>query len=91
VLYGVSLLMPAIAFTILVRAIIAEQLRHSAGAHSKLREAFGSDSKGNISLALYAAGIVAAFFERHVAWALFATVAIIWLVPDRRVTKVIRD
>jgi len=91
VLYGVSLLMPAIAFTILVRSIIAEQLAHSGGKHSKLRDAFGSDLKGNISIALYAAGIAAGFFERHVAWALFATVAIIWLVPDRRVTKVLRD
>jgi len=91
VLYGVSLLMPAIAFTILVRSIIAEQLRHSGGRHSKLREAFGSDLKGNTSIALYAAGIAVAFFERHVAWALFAAVAIIWLVPDRRVTKALRD
>jgi uncharacterized membrane protein len=91
VLYGVSLLMPAIAFTILVRAIIAEQLRHSGGTHSRLRDAFGSDLKGNISMALYAIGIAVAFVELHVAWALFATVAIIWLVPDRRVTKVLRD
>src|SRR5690349_9046799 len=41
VLYGASLLMPAIAFTILVRTIIAEQLSHSGGRHSKLRDAFG--------------------------------------------------
>jgi uncharacterized membrane protein len=91
VLYGISLLLPAIAFTILVRSIIAEQLRHSGGAHSKLRDAFGSDSKGNISIALYIAGIVAAFFERHVAWAFFAAVAVIWLVPDRRVTKALKN
>jgi len=91
VLYGVSLLMPAIAFTILVRSIIAEQLRHSGGAHSKLREAFGSDFKGNISLVLYLAGIAAAFFERHLAWAFFAAVALIWLVPDRRVTRTLKS
>ena len=91
VLYGVSLLLPAIAFTILVRSIIAEQLRHSGGTQSKLRDAFGADWKGNISIALYIAGILAAFFERHVAWALFAAVAIIWLVPDQRVTKALRD
>jgi uncharacterized membrane protein len=87
VLYGVSLLLPAIAFTILVRAIIAEQLSHSGGTQSRLRDAFGRDTKGNISIALYAAGIGAAFVERHIAWAFFATVAIIWLVPDRRVTR----
>lgn len=91
VVYGFSLLLPAIAFTILVRAIIAEQLAHSEGKHSKLREAFGKDSKGNISIALYTAGIAAAFFERHLAWALFATVALIWLVPDRRVTRAMKQ
>jgi uncharacterized membrane protein len=89
-LYGVSLLMPAIAYTILVRAIIAEQLHHSGGKHSKLRDAVGGDMKGYLSMALYVAGIIAAFFERHVAWALFATVAIIWLIPDRRVTRTLR-
>jgi hypothetical protein len=83
--------LPAIAFTILVRSIIAEQLRHSGGTHSTLRQAFGSDFKGNISMALYAAGIAVAFFERHLAWALFATVAVIWLVPDRRVTRALRN
>jgi uncharacterized membrane protein len=91
VVYGVSLLTPAIAFTILVRAIISEQLRHSGGTESRLRDAFGADMKGNISIALYVAGIAAAFFERHLAWALFATVAIIWLVPDRRVTRTLKD
>jgi uncharacterized membrane protein len=90
VLYGVSLLMPAIAYTILVRSIIAEQLVHSGGKHSKLRDVVGSDAKGYLSLALYLAGIGAAFIERHVAWALFAAVAVIWLIPDRRVTRTFR-
>ena len=91
VLYGFSLLLPSIAFTMLVRSIIAEQLRHSGGMQSRLRDAFGADLKGNISIALYVAGIVAAFFERHLAWAFFAIVAIIWLVPDRRVTRTLQS
>ncbi len=91
VLYGLSLPMPAIGFSILVRSIIAEQWQHSEGKYSKLRDAVGGDFKGNISIALYMAGIVAAFFERHLAWMSFATVAVIWLVPDRRVTKALRD
>jgi uncharacterized membrane protein len=91
VLYGLSLLMPAIAFTILVRAIINEQLSYSGGTQSRLRDAFGADMKGNISIALYVTGTAAAFFERHLAWVLFATVAIIWLVPDRRVTRTLKS
>lgn len=87
VLYGVSLLMPAIAYTILVRSIIAEQLSHSGGKHSRLRDVVGNDAKGYLSLALYLAGIASAFFSNYLAWVFFAIVAIIWLVPDRRVSK----
>jgi len=91
VLYGVSLLMPAIGYTILVKSIIAEQLNHSDGKYSKLRDVVGNDAKGYLSLVLYLAGIGAAFIERHVAWAFFAAVAIIWLVPDRRVTRALKN
>ena len=91
VLYGVSLLMPAIAYAILVRSIIAEQLGHSGGKQSKLRDAVGNDAKGSLSLALYLSGIGAAFFSNYLAWLFFATVAIIWLIPDRRVTRALRD
>lgn len=90
VLYGVSLLMPAIAYTILVKSIIAEQLGHSGGKDSKLRDAVGNDAKGRLSLALYLAGIGAAFFSNYLAWLFFAAVAIIWLIPDRRVTRALR-
>ncbi|TAK14488.1 MAG: DUF1211 domain-containing protein [Acidobacteria bacterium] len=91
VLYGISLLMPAIAYTILVRAIIAEQLARSGGKRSTLRDVVGSDAKGYWSLALYLAGIGAAFFSNHLAWLFFAIVAVIWLIPDRRVTRALRD
>jgi uncharacterized membrane protein len=86
-IYGISLLMPAIAYTILVRSIIAEQLQHSGGSHSRLRDVIGNDTKGYVSLGMYVAGTAIAILSVRVAWAFFALVAIIWLVPDRRVTR----
>ena len=86
-LYGVSLLMAAIAYTILVRAIIAEQLHHSGGKHSKLRELIGIDKKGLVSIALYITGGALAFVNAWLAYLLFAIVAVIWLVPDRRISR----
>ena len=84
-IYGVVLLCAAMAYTILVRVII-----HAQGAHSKLKQAVGSDMKGFISLAFYAAGIATALFWRHeVAWGFYALVAMIWLVPDKRIERVI--
>jgi uncharacterized membrane protein len=85
--YGISLLMPAIAYTLLVRSIIAEQLSRSGGLHSRLRDVVGKDVKGYVSLGAYLAGISVASFNVRLAWAFFALVAIIWLVPDRRVTR----
>jgi uncharacterized membrane protein len=79
-LYGSVLLMSAIAYTILVQVIIAHQ-----GAHSKLRAAIGKDRKGKISAALYVAAIPLAFVHREISWAIFVTVALIWLAPDRRI------
>jgi len=90
-LYGFSLLMSAIAYTILVKAIIAEQLHHSGGKHSKLRELIGQDVKGLISIALYVTGGALAFVNTWIAYALFATVAVIWLIPDRRISKKLTD
>jgi uncharacterized membrane protein len=80
--YGVDLLLAALAYTILARMIIAAQ-----GPHSKLKEAIGSDVKGNLSLAMYAAAIPLSFVNRWVAYALYVTVALIWLVPDRRIER----
>ena len=79
-LYGTVLLLAAIAYTILVQVIIAHQ-----GAHSKLRAAIGDDRKGMISMALYVAAVPLAFVHRSISWAIFVTVALIWLAPDRRI------
>jgi uncharacterized membrane protein len=79
-IYGVVLLMAAIAYSILQRAIIAGQ-----GPGSKLAAAVGSDVKGRISIALYATAIAIAFVSQWFSDALYITVALMWLVPDRRI------
>jgi uncharacterized membrane protein len=83
-LYGVILLLPAIAYYLLQRAIIRRQ-----GTESVLAKALGSDIKGKISPVLYAAGIALAFVAPWVAIALYALVAVLWLVPDRRIEGMI--
>jgi uncharacterized membrane protein len=85
-IYGCVLLLAAVAYTILVYAIFADQ-----GPHSKLRAAIGRDVKGKISAALYAAAIPSAFIERWIAWAIYVAVAMIWLAPDRRIESKINS
>ena len=82
VLYGVILLMAAVAYWILQQAIIA---RH--GRESLLAKAVGRDLKGKISPVLYVIAIIAAFFVPWVAGALYVLVAALWLVPDRRIER----
>jgi uncharacterized membrane protein len=83
-LYGISLLLPAIAYYLLVLAIIR---RH--GADSMLAKAIGSDIKGKISPVLYVAGIALAFVAPWGATVLYAAVAVLWLIPDRRIENLI--
>jgi uncharacterized membrane protein len=83
-LYGVSLLMPAIAFYILQRAIIRHQ-----GREGLLAKALGADLKGKISPVLYVIAIVFAFFVPVVADAIYVGVALMWLVPDRRIERML--
>ena len=80
--YGVVLLMAAIAFLILQRVII-----HGEGGDSKLARAIGSEWKGKISAALYAVAIVVAFHYPPISAALYVVVAVMWLVPDRRIER----
>ena len=82
VLYGVILLMAAVAYWILQQAIIA---RH--GRESVLAIAVGRDLKGKLSPVLYVIAIFAAFFAPWVAGALYVLVAALWLVPDRRIER----
>jgi uncharacterized membrane protein len=78
--YGVVALLAAIAYFILKTAIVAEQ-----GPQSKLATALGRDLKGKVSPVLYAAGIAVAFVDRWISLALYVVVAVMWLVPDRRI------
>jgi uncharacterized membrane protein len=78
--YGVVLLMAAISYTILQSLIVAEQ-----GADSVLAKALGNDRKGKLSLLLYVIAIPSAFFHQWIADALYVLVALIWLIPDRRI------
>jgi uncharacterized membrane protein len=80
--YGVVLLLPALAYYLLQRAII-----HSQGADSVLASALGSDFKGKLSPILYIAGIGIAFFSPWTAIGIYALVAVLWLVPDRRIVN----
>ena len=84
--YGVSLLMPAIAYYLLQKAIV-----HQQGKHSVLASALGSDVKGKISPLLYAAAVALAFVDAWLSIAIYALVAVMWLIPDRRIEKVLRE
>ena len=84
--YGVSLLMPAIAYYLLQKAIV-----HQQGKHAVLANALGRDVKGKISPLLYAAAVALAFVDAWLSIAIYALVAVMWLIPDRRIEKVLRE
>jgi len=84
--YGVVLLMAAIAYYVLQQTIIARQ-----GRDSLLKSALGSDWKGRLSPALYLAAIPLAFVSPWIATGLYTFVALMWLVPDRRIERVLSD
>jgi len=83
-LYGGVLLMAALAYYILQRLIIRLH-----GCDSNLARAIGSDLKGKLSLVLYAAAIGLSFLKPWIAGCTYIGVALMWLIPDRRVEKVI--
>lgn len=85
-LYGFVLLMAGIAYFILQQAIIVSQ-----GPTSVLRKAIGSDWKGKVSPLLYVAGIVSSLFSSWMAQAIYVFVALLWLIPDRRIEHALRQ
>ncbi|MEJ0005045.1 MAG: hypothetical protein WDM77_01260 [Steroidobacteraceae bacterium] len=82
--YGAVLMLAAVAYWLLQRMIIAMQ-----GPQSLLKRAVGRDWKGKASPFLYASGIVVAFWSPLISQALYLLVAMIWLVPDRRIENVL--
>jgi uncharacterized membrane protein len=85
-LYGIALLMPAIAYYLLQRAIIR---RH--GSEGVLAQALGTDLKGKISPVLYLTAIGAAFVATWISYLIYVLVAVMWLVPDRRIENALRE
>ena len=81
-LYGVVLLLAAIAYTILVQVLVSIH-----GSESTIALAIGDDRKGKISVVIYVGGVALATFLPVAAAALYVLVALMWLVPDRRIEK----
>jgi TMEM175 potassium channel family protein len=82
--YGVVLLTAAIAYWVLQQQIIA-----AGGSDSLLKQAIGSDWKGKLSPLLYVVAIVASFWVQWIAQGIYVAAALIWLVPDRRIERVL--
>ena len=85
--YGVVLLFSAISYTILQNKLV----KHADGENELLAEAVGGDIKGKISLLCYAIAIPMAFVQQNISHGLYVLVALIWLVPDRRIEKVMHN
>ena len=83
--YGVVLLLAGTAYYVLAQILIRLH-----GSQSALAAAIGGDAKGLTSMALYALAIGLAFINRWLAIALYALVALMWLVPDKRIEKVLK-
>ena len=84
--YGAVLLMAGIAYWILVRAILAVE-----GRHSILATAIGNDFKGKLSPLLYLIAIPSAFIHQWIAGGLYVIVALMWLIPDRRIERALSN
>src|SRR5215208_4417741 len=85
-LYGSVLLAAAIAYWVLQQTIIAAQ-----GKESILQHAIGSDWKGKVSPLLYLVGILLTFVAAWIAQLVYLAVAILWLAPDRRIERMLKD
>jgi uncharacterized membrane protein len=85
-LYGAALLMPACAYYLLEQALLRKE-----GPNSKLAQALGLDIKGKISPLLYAAAIMLAFVRPVISGAIYVLIALIWVVPDRRIERLLSE
>ena len=85
-LYGVVLLCAAVAYSFLARALVC-----AGGADSRLGRALGRDLKGKLSIVLYTAAIPLSFVAPWAAQLLYLAVALIWLIPDRRMLRALGE
>jgi uncharacterized membrane protein len=83
--YGADAALAGIAYGILVRVII-----HANGRTSAIARAIGSDVKGNLSVVLYLVAIGLTAVSAYLAYGIYVLVAIVWLIPDRRITRELR-
>ena len=83
--YGVVQISAAVSYTILQTLIV----RHQGGENEKLKQAIGRDLKGKASIVLYAAAIPLAFVDRWISFAIYAGVAAMWLIPDKRIERTV--
>jgi uncharacterized membrane protein len=84
-MYGFVLIMSGIAYYILVRVLLA------APGNELLASALGPDFKGKISIVIYLVGILLAFVRSWLACAIYITVAVMWLIPDKRIERRITE
>jgi uncharacterized membrane protein len=84
--YGFVLLMAAVAFYVLQTIIVRSQ-----GEHSILAKAIGSDLKGKMSLVLYLLAICSNFVSQWISGSIYILVALIWLIPDKRIEMMLKD
>ena len=84
--YGAVLICAACAYTILTKVLVSAH-----GKDSLIAKALGRDFKGNVSLAIYVVAIALAYWQPWIACGLYAVVAAIWLVPDRRFEKLLEE
>jgi uncharacterized membrane protein len=85
-LYGMVLFMAAVAYWILQNQIICSQ-----GRESILKQAVGNDWKGKLSPIIYIAAIAVSFLNSKLSLALYVLVALVWLIPDKRIEKLLKD
>ena len=86
IIYGINLMLAGVAYTVLVRTIIAAH-----GKESDIAKAIGSDFKGLVSIAAYVTAIIVAFINPWISGGLFIAVALMWFIPDRRIEKMIKN
>ena len=84
--YGAVLLMAGLAWSIMQRGMLRLE-----GPDSRFARAIGSDTKGNVSLVIYLVAIPSSFVSQWIADGLYVTVAMMWLVPDRRIEAVLKE
>ncbi len=82
--YGMILLLAAVAYFILARSLVSLH-----GKTSVIASALGNDFKGKISVVIYAAALILCLLSQWIACSLYVAVAIMWLVPDRRIERIL--